>query len=831
MTTLWQDIKYGLRMLTRSPGFTVVAVISLALGIGANTAFFGVLNTTLFRPLPYPRSEQLVSIQERVIKSNTDASVSYPNFIDWKQVQTSFTALTIYRPDSTLKLMTETGTDRVPTVQVDHDFVKVLGYQPVLGRDFTAEDDRAGAPLAVLLTHGAWSRRFNSDPGVVGRTVRLDGRSATVVGVLPPAFQFFRQCELLVPLGPFVEQMYMQMRETRSDALVVGRLKPGQSLGAARDEMDAIAAHLAEQYRKTNADIGVRLTDLRQFLMGNARQQQLLLMGAVGLVLLIVCVNVATLSLARSYSRNHEMAVRAALGAGRGRLVRQLMVECLLLAAVGGGLGLLLAAGLSTALESLVPFQIRQLNPAGVPITDVRVGIFTFIVSLLTGLGFGLAPAWQLSHTNPHDTLKDRSAANLSSPGRIRTAGFLVAAQVGLATILIIASGLVLRSLWSLSNVPLGYQAEKVLSLRLASPLTRMDGSFLRAAAFYTEAVDRLAQLPGVEAAAAVSDVAFGGGFTSNQFRLLDRPAPEPSQYPSARRRIISPDYFRVMGIPLLQGRSFDGREPMPSPPSGTPTVGDFIAAFRELSLDIVVTQSFAQHYWPGENPIGKRLLLGSPDTEIGVLTVIGVVGDTTQEDLAQTNHEEFYFSIRQFPLYPEFSVILRTRENPSALIDAARAELRRLTATEPVYDVRPVSSRVADSISGRSFQTCLISLFAGLALLLASVGVYGVLAFNVGCRSREIGVRVALGASPRSVIVNVFLHGFTLVIPGLVLGLMGAWALGRCIESQLYGIAVTDPLTYEIGSLILLLSAVLACWIPARRAARTDPMKALRAE
>jgi len=831
MSTLINDIKYGIRQLIKSPSFSAVAVLTLALGIGANTAFFGVLNTTLLRPLPYPQSGQLVHIQERHIKSNRGASVSYPNFIDWKRMQTSFTALTIYRPDSTLNLMTETGTERVPIAQVDHDFLKVLGYQPVLGRDFTAEDDRTGAPLAVLLTHGAWSRRFSSDPGVLGRTLQVDGQSAAIVGVLPPAFQFFRNCELIVPLGPFVERLYMQKRESRSNTHVVGRLKPGRSLSVAKDEMDAIAAHLAEQYSRTNADIGVTITDLRQYLMGNAKQQQVLLMSAVGLVLLIVCVNVATLSLARSCARDHEMAVRAALGAGRGRLVRQIMAEYLLLAAVGGGMGLLLAASLSTALDSLVPFQIRQLNPGGVPIMDFRVGIFAFIVTLLTGLGFGLAPALQLSHASPNDALKDRSAANQSSPGRIRTAGLLVVAQVGLATILVIASGLVLRSLWSLSNMPLGYQAEKVLSLRLASPIARMDGSFWRAGVFYTEAVERLAQLPGVEAAAAVSDLAFGGSNTSNQFRLLDRPIPAPSQYPSSRRRIISRDYFRVMGIPLLQGRCFDGQEPIPSIPPDASTIGDILAAFRKLPLDTVVTRCFAQHYWPGENPIGKRFLVGSPETDLCVLTVIGVVGDTKQDNLAQTDHEEFYFSIRQFPLYPEFSLILRSRGNPSSLIDAARAELRKMTTTEAVYDVRPISSRVAESISGRSFRTQLISVFAGLALLLASVGVYGVLAFNVGRRSREIGIRIALGASPKYAIGNVFYRGFTLVLPGLVLGLLGAWALGRYIESQLYGVTVTDPLTYAIGSLTLLLSAVLACWVPARRAARVDPMEALRYE
>jgi len=831
MSSLINDIKYAIRQLRKNPGFTAIAVLTLALAIGANTAFFGVLNTTLLRPLPYPESGQLVHIKERNIKSNRGKSVSYPDFMDWKRMQTSFTALTIYCPDSTVHLRTETGTERIPIAQVDHDFLKVLGYQPALGRDLTVEDDQTGASLVVLLTQGVWSRRFNCDPEVLGRTIEIDGQSAAIVGVLPAEFQFFHHCELILPLGPFVERMYMHMRESHGKTVVVGRLKSDCSLSTAREEMDAIAARLTEQYPKTNGDIGVTLTDLRRHLMGNAKQEQTLLMIAVGLVLLIVCVNVATLSLARSCARKQEMAVRAALGAGRGRLVRQIMVENILLAAVGGVLGLLLAVGLNMVLDSLIPFHIRQLNPAGVSIMDVRVGIFTFIVTLVTGLGFGLAPAWRLSHASVYDVLKDRSVTRQDSLGRSHAAGFLMAAQVGLATILVIASGLVLRSLWTLSSIPLGYQAEKVLSLRLASPLKRMDGSFLRAGAFYTEAAERLSQLPGIEAAAAVSDVAFGGSITSNQFRLLDRPAPAPSQYPSCRRRIISRDYFRAMGIPLMQGRCFNGQEPLPSLPPGASGVGDFINALGTLPIDTIVTSSFAQHYWPGENAIGKRFIVGSPNKDLSVLTVIGVVGDSTQDNLAQTNHDEFYFSIRQFPLYPEFSLILRTHGNPATVIDAAKAELRKLTTTEPVYDVRPISSRITASISGQSFKTLLMSLFAGIALLLASVGIYGVLAFSVNRRTREIGVRIALGASPRHTIWNVLSRGFTFVLPGLVLGLLGAWAFGRTIESQLYGVTVTDPLTYAIGSLTLLLSAVLACWIPAWRAAKTNPMEALRYE
>jgi predicted permease len=358
LETLLQDLRFSARMLQKNPGFTSVAVLTLALGIGANTAFFGVLNTTLFRPLPYPHPEQLVHINERAAKSNGLMPVSYPDFIDWKRQQVSFCALAIYRPDS-LNFSTETGTDRVFTVLVDHDFLKALGVQPALGRDLTVDDDRTGAPLAVLISHATWSTRFMSDPAVLGRTLRVEGKSGTIVGILPPTFQFFRNGELILPLGPFAEQLYIQMRESHSAAMVVGRLKPGVSFRAAQEEMDAIAVHLAAQYPKSNSGIGVTVMDLRRYLMGDAKQGQLLLMGAVGLVLLIVCVNIAILLLARSSAREREMALRTALGANRNRLIRQLLVESLVLAVMGGGLGLLLATGLSATLGSLVPFQLR----------------------------------------------------------------------------------------------------------------------------------------------------------------------------------------------------------------------------------------------------------------------------------------------------------------------------------------------------------------------------------------------------------------------------------------------------------------------------------------
>ena len=828
---LKQDLFFAARQLRKSPAFTIVAIVTLALGIGANTAFFGVLNATLFRPLPYPESSRLVHINERTLKTAGVMPVAYPNFVDWKRQQTSFSALTIYRTASSVNLTTVASTDRMSTVMVDRDFLKVLGFTPLLGRDLRADDDRTGAPLGLLLPYTTWSRRFNADPNVIGRAVQVDGKSATIIAVLPSELQFFSNADLVLALGPFVDQFFMQERASHSNAMVMGRLKPEISLQSATSEMEAIASHLAETYPKSNAGVGVKVMELRQYLMGDAKQRQLLLMGAVGLVLLIVCVNIATLSFARSCARDREMAIRAALGAGRNRLVRQLMVESLLLAVIGGGLGLLLAIALSASLDSLVPYSLMQLNTAGVSVMDSRVGAFALAITLFTGIGFGLVPAWQVSQASPNDVLKDRSAAAKSFRGVIRTPDLLVIAQVGSATLLLITAGLILRSLWSLSSRPLGYQPENVLSLHLASPAPRMGGSMLRTAAFYNDSADQLAKLPGVESAAVTSNLAFDFNDSHNQFRLLDRPVPSPADYPSASFRIVSRDYFRAMSIPLQQGRVFNGDEPMPSFSVDPPKMEQVLEVMRKLPMDVVVTRSFAQRYWPGQSPVGKGLLLGPPNVEIAHCTIVGVVGDSSQDNLGQTDHEEFYVSLRQFPYFPEYSLLMRTSQNPAALADAAKTQLRRMTATEAVYDVRPLTLRIASSISTNSFQTKLISAFAGLALLLASVGLYGVLAFNVGRRSREIGIRIALGASPGSVVGNVFLRGFAMVVPGLALGVLGAWLLARTLQNQLFEVSPTDPRTYAAGVAALLVSAFLACWFPARRAAKVDPMVALRDE
>ncbi|HEX8710529.1 MAG TPA: ABC transporter permease [Terracidiphilus sp.] len=831
MKFLKQDVLYAVRQFRKNPTFTIVTIATLALGIGANAAFFGVINATILRPLPYPAERLLLHLNERSTKAAGVMPVSYPDFLDWKREQTCFSALTIYRTGTAVNVRSGTGTERMSTVMVDSDFLKVMGYRPLMGRDLQPEDDRTEAPLTILLPYSTWTRHFNSDANVIGRGVDVDGRTATIVGVLPAGFNFFARSDLVMALGPFVERLYLQARASHSNARAVGRLKPGISLSAAQSEMNAVAAHLAEQYPQSNSGIGIEAVGLHEYLTGAAKQRQLLLMGAVGLVLLIVCVNIATLFFARACAREREMAIRTALGAARPRLVRQVMVESLLMASTGGVLGLAVAAGLTAVLESLVPYQLLQLNAGRVQVMDWRVLVFTLAVTLLSGLAFGLMPSLQLARPSLNEILKDHSATRVPVHHRIRSLDLLVVAQVSSAALLLITAGLFLRSLWSLSNRPLGFQPEKMLSLHLASPSARLGGSPIRIAAFYREAEDRLAKMPGVEAAAVTSNFAFGFNDSHNQFRLADRPAPSPEDYPSASFRIVSADYFRTMGIPLLQGRVFSDMEPMPSLPAGAPAMKDAIAAMQKLPMDVIVTQSFAQHYWPGQSPVGKHILLGPPSIQIATCTVVGVVGDTTQDDLRETNHEEFYVSLRQFPFFPEYSLIMRTRSAPASLIESTKAKLRQMTASEPVYDVLPLSTRVADSISGPTFQSKLIGGFAGLALALAAFGLYGVLAFNVGRRTREIGIRMALGAPRRSVAGGMFLRGFAIVIPGLALGLAGAWLVGTSLQSQLFEVSINDPRTYVAALMPLLIAAALACWLPARRASKVDPVVALREE
>jgi putative ABC transport system permease protein len=820
------DFRYALRLLAKTPGFTAVVVLTLALGIGANTAIFSLVNTTFLRTLPYPEPDRLVHLSE-----TGDSNVAYPNFEDWYAGQDVFSALAIYRTDGR-KLKTADSAEQIAIAQVSADFFAAVGVHAAQGRDLTADDDRAGAAPVVWLTHAAWQRFFAGDPKIIGQTVLLDGAPTSVAGILPSSFRFHRNADLFVPLGPFLDQLFMRERGNRNGTYVIGRLKPGITFAAAQAQMTAIGRRLELAYPKVNSGIGIFLQPLRERIAGDARTNLLLLLGAVGMVLLIACVNVANMLLARSFGRAREMAIRTALGATRRALFRQLLAESLMLAAAGGLVGALLGAWGYDIVSRLVPWEMRALTEGT---TGIDHGVLLFItgITLVTGIAFGLAPAWQLSHANPNDALKNTKPVIRTLFGRFRLADGLVVVQVALALMLLVGAGLMIRSLARLSQVNSGLKPDRVLTLRIGAP--PMEQYLRDPCAFVTyheRILERVAALPEVETAAFGSSLPFTWDTSSCVFFRTDRPVPEPGKLPSANTHVVTPDYFRTMGIPLIRGELFSGHEPAPPMPKGELLSMEALPKiYKDFDLVCVISQRMADQIWPGEDPIGKRFQLGFPEMHLPVARVIGLVGSTTQIGLDRGELPEFYCLLKQYPAPMGLHLVVRSRADPAGVLASVRTAVRSVAPDEPIYDVELMSSRVAGFSSDRRFNMGLFIFFAATALLLAVVGIYGVLACVVGQRTREIGIRVALGAQRSDVLLNVLSRGLRLALPGALLGLTGAWAVSRLLQSQLFGLTGTDPLTYVASALLLLLAALLACYVPARRAASINPTEALRSE
>lgn len=820
------DLRFAFRLLAKSPGFTAIVVLTLALGIGANTAIFSLINTTFLRALPYPESDRLVHLSE-----SGDMSVSYPNFEDWCAGQDVFSALAIYRTDGR-KLKTPDSAEQVTIAQVSADFFPAVGVHAAQGRDLTVDDDRAGAAPVAWLTHAAWQRYFAGDPRIIGQSVLLDGTPTSVAGILPSAFRFHRSADLFVPIGQFVDQQFMRERGNRSGTSVVGRLKPGITFAAAQAQMTAIGRRLEQAYPKVNAGIGIFLQPLRERIAGFARTNLLLLLGAVGMVLLIACVNVANMLLARSFGRAREMAIRTALGATRHDLVRQLLAESLVLAAAGGVVGAILGAWGYDIVSRLVPWEMRPLmeGKAGI---DGGVLLFIVGLTLVTGIAFGLAPAWQLSHTNPNDALKNTKPVMRTLFGRVRLADGLVIVQVALALMLLVGAGLMIRSLARLSEVNSGVQPDRVLTLRIGTPpIEQYLHDPFAYVAYHERILERVAALPEVETAAFGSALPFTWNTSTNTFFRTDWPAPEPGKFPAANEHVVTPGYFRALGIPLRRGRLFDGREPAPVMPAGEVlTMALLPRIYKDFDIACVISQRMADQYWPGEDPIGKRFQFGYPDMHLPQALVIGIVGNTTQIGLDRGEPAEYYCLLKQFPAPMYLHLVVRTRADPAGVLASVRTAIRSVAPDEPIYDVELMTSRIAGFSSDRRFNMGLFTFFAATALLLAVIGIYGVLSCVVGQRTRDIGIRMALGAQRRDVLQDVLGRGLRLALPGILLGLAGAWAGSRLLESQLFGIRGTDPVTYGVGAVLLLLAALVACWVPARRAARVNPVDALRAE
>ncbi len=811
MRSLLQDLRYGVRSLLKRPGFTLVAVVALALGIGANSAIFSVVNSVLLRPLPYKDPGQLVIAWETnpqllsdYLKTHNEAAPA--NFFDWQTESRSFENLAAFRwQDFNL-----TGGDVPEQVignSVTTNMFATLGVRPFLGRDFLAEEGQAGRENVVILGHGLWQRRFGANLGIVGQTISVNGRPFTVVGVMPEGFEFPRAAsELWTPLAPSDD---FKTNRTAHFLYTRARLKPGVTIEQAQAEMDTIAARLRQQYPDTNNQRGVRLASLSDESVAEIKPALLILLAAVGFVLLIACANVANLMLARAAARQKEIAIRTALGAGRLRIIRQLLTESVLLSLVGGVCGLLLALwGIDLLLASM-PRQFALGIPGWNKIgLDYRVLGFTLLVSLLTGILFGLFPAWHASKYDLNESLKEGSKGS-AGQGRKRFRNALIVSEVTLALVLLVGSGLMMRSLWRLMDVKPGFDPQNLTTLQLSLPPAQYAQNE-QIVAFYSELTRRIENLPGVEAVATIDMMPMGGSGGTTSFMVEGRPAPQPGQYPEANARTSSPGYFQTMRIPVVKGRDFSERDT-----ANTPFV-------------VVINETMARKYWPGEDPIGKRLL--DPRNRTPPAEVIGVVGDVKHFGLDDQAEEYIYTSSIQTPGNAMFLVV-RTTTDPLSMTGTLRKEVQALDKELPVFDVKPMEQRIVESTGARRLVMFLLGVFALVALILASVGIYGVMAYAVTQRTHEIGIRMALGASRSDILRLVIRQGMLLVVGGVVLGLLISFAVTRFMSGLLFGVAPNDPATLVGVSLLLAAIAFIACLVPARRAMKVDPMVALRYE
>jgi putative ABC transport system permease protein len=804
-----QDLRFGVRMLLKNPGFTLIAVATLALGIGANTAIFSVVNAVVFRPLPYTEPERLIRLWEsNPGRGWPEFSASAPNFADWRKQQTVFEQLAAYGFD-TFNLTGDGEAERVAALGVTANLFPTLGVAPALGRNFLPEEEQPGRHRVAILSDGLWQRRFGADPQLIGRQIQLSGESYTVVGVMPPRIEFMRGYEVSTPL--MLDPALAPWHANRSHHIihVIGRRKPGVNLAQAQAAMDVIARQLEQQYPKSNAGWGVLLRTFYDWLVPEQiRRSVLVLFAAVGFVLLIACANVANLMLARASTRRREMAIRAAMGAGRLRVMRQLLTESLLLAALGGLAGALLARWGAQLIKASASLNIPRLNETRL---DLRALGFTLIVSLLTGLIFGLAPAWQASKLDLNETLKE---GGRSDGARRGLRGALVVGEVALALVLLLSAGLMIRSFANLQNAPLGFAPENVLAMQINLPGFNLPGSKYGEKAqrvnFYNQLLERLRAAPGVVDAAAVTQLPlFSGASWAQEITLEGREAPPSDAKPSARAFAATPRYFHTMGIPLLQGRDFTEQDS-----------GDGL-------LNFIVSETFARRFWPNENPIGKRFRSSNFDL-FG--TVVGIVGNVRNVSLESEGGPAFYFAYGRIGM-PALTVVTRTVAPPETMTAALRAPIASLDRDLPVYNVRTLDQLVYNAAGQPRFQTTLLGLFSAVALLLAAIGVYGVMAYAVAQRAQEIGVRMALGAQTRDVLKLVVRQGMALSLIGVAIGLALAFGLTRFLRGLLYQVSATDALTFALIPLLLVGVTLLACYLPARRATKVDPLLALRRE
>jgi predicted permease len=804
MDTLVQDLRIAVRSLRKSWSFTAVAILCLALGTGATTAIFAVVNAVLLRPLPYPAPEQLVRMYgTQTNDERWTASVSPANYLDWRRENTVFEQLVAYVPGSA-NLAGDGPPERLTAVRATANLFAMLRVPPALGRTFLQAEDQPGAQRVVVLSDAIWHTRFGADPAIIGRSITLDGESYTVVGIMPPSFAFpaTRAIDVWLPLTFTPAEAAVRGNNFMQ---VVGRLEPGVTIAAARSQMRQIAARLARQYPDDDALSTVKLLSLHDDLFGRMRPQLLVLLGASVLVLLVACVNVANLLLARAATRRREVAVRAALGAGRGRLVRQFLTESVVLSLLGGAAGLALAHGGVRALVTLAAQDIPSAQPVGF---DPGVFAFLLAVALATGIGFGLVPALQGAHVDPRDGLAEGGRGGSTGRAQQRFRSSLVAAELALALVLVIGAGLLLKAFLHLAATPSGLKTDHVLTLRVSLPEQKyQDHASDR---FYRPVLERVAALPGVASAGWISVLPIQDYWYNGTFAIEGRPPAPRGQEPLAEHRAASPGYFAALGIPIRAGRTFSDQDA-----PGAPTA-------------VIINEAFVHKYFPHENPIGHRLLLDSL-----ALTIVGVVGDVRGAGLDRAPMPEFYVSYLQLPEFipSSMTLVVHTTMPPTSLTSAIRGAIQSVDPAQPIYNVETMDRVVAESLSNQRLYLWLLGTFAGIALVLAAAGIYGVTSYLVTQRTREMGIRLALGAESKSLVALVVRQGASVAALGTLAGLVGAYALTRALSSLLYGVSATDPVVFGGVAALLVTVALVACYIPARRATRVDPVIALKDE
>ena len=809
MESLWQDLKYGARMLAKSPGFTVVAVIALALGIGANTAIFSVVNAVLLRALPYRDADKLVMVWEKSRKNDQNV-VNPANFMDWSEQNNVFTEMAAFG-DRNMVMLGDGDPEEIPSQFAATNLFSMLGVEPILGRTFTADDGKPDQPRVVVISFGLWQRRFGGDPAIIGRKLNINRAEATVIGVMPAGFKWhIKKGSLTAKMAemwsPWVITNEMRTRQGRF-MTVAARIKPDATLEQAKAEMTAIGARLEEQYNDFNANWSVNVVPLRTQFTGELRPALLVLLGAVGFVLLIACANVANLLLARAAARQKEMAVRAAIGADRWRIIRQLLTESVLLATMGGAAGLLLAWWGTDLLVSLSPPELTDLQ-------QVRISLpvlgFTLGVSLLTGIIFGMVPAFEAARFNLQESLKEGS----KSIGGGRRSNLLrsvfVVAEIALALILLVGAGLLVRSFWRLQSVDPGFNAKNLLTMRMTLPSRKYDSDRKRID-FFRQALEGMRALPGVETAGAINFLPFAGPHAGTLVEIEGRPKLPPGEGLGTGSCVTDLNYFEAMQLPLRRGRLFTEQEA------------------TEMRHVVVINEEFARKNFPGEDPLGKRVIIYMKDENLPS-EIIGIVGDSKHMGLDSEIEPMAYWPHSELA-YPFMTVVIRTRGDAAKIAPAARRVIQTLDSEQPIADVRTMESLLADSVARARFSTLLLTVFAMVALILAAVGIYGVMSYAVTQRTHEIGIRMALGAQSGDVLKLVVRKGLTLTVCGVGIGLAIAFALTQIMASLLYGVTATDPLTFVAIPFLLAPVSLLASYVPARRAAKVDPIIALRYE